>query len=58
MIEIGVSFLGILAATLIPSYIGLVTKTLFKRSVPRYAAPFVLGVCLWYFSDTIGTRRI
>ncbi len=55
MIEISVSFLGILAATLIPAYIGLVViVTLFKSSAPRHASAFALGIFLWYFSDTIG----
>jgi len=55
MIGFAVSFLGLLGATLIPAFFGLVAVVLlFRRSAPRYAAAFAAGVFLWYFSDTIG----
>src|SRR5712692_9849762 len=55
MIEFAYSFLGLLAATFFPAYLGLLgVVALFKRPAPQYAAAFAAGVFLWYFSDTIG----
>ncbi len=55
MIGFDVSFLGLLGATLVPAFFGLLAVVLlFRRSAPRYAAAFAAGVFLWYFSDTIG----
>src|SRR5712691_7395527 len=55
MIGFDVSFLGLLGATLVPAFFGLLAMVLlFRRSAPRYAAAFAAGVFLWYFSDTIG----
>ncbi len=55
MIGFAVSFLGLLGATLVPAFFGLLAVVLlFRRSAPRYAPAFAAGVFLWYFSDTIG----
>ena len=55
MIGFAVSFLGLLGATLVPAFFGLLAVVLlFRRCAPRYAAAFAAGVFLWYFSDTIG----
>src|SRR2546427_4296986 len=55
MIGFAVSFLGLLGATLVPAFFGLLAVvSLFSRAAPRYAAAYAAGVFLWYFSDTIG----
>jgi zinc transporter ZupT len=49
------SFLGWLAATAIPAFIGLLLITGAGRWVKvKYVAAFALGIFLWFFVDTIG----
>src|SRR5437879_7047205 len=55
MMGVAVSCLGLLGATLVPAFFGLLAVVLlFRMSAPWYAAAFAAGVFLWYFSDTIG----
>ena len=49
------SFLGWLAATAIPAFIGLLLITGLGRWVKaKYLAAFALGIFMWFFVDTIG----
>jgi zinc transporter ZupT len=49
------SFLGWLAATAIPAFIGLLLITGLGRWVKgKYLASFAIGIFMWFFVDTIG----
>ena len=55
MIEFAGGFLGWLAATAIPAFIGILLVTLIGRRVEgKYLAAFALGIFMWFFVDTIG----
>jgi hypothetical protein len=60
MLPFASSFLAIVAAFLIPSFLGLLAISVVgrsskrKRADPRYLGAFALGIYLWFFSDTTG----
>jgi heme A synthase len=55
MLPFGESFAAILAALVLPAFVGLlVISVVGRRAKPRYLAAFSLGIYLWFFSDTIG----
>ncbi len=55
MLGFGESFLGWLAATAIPAFLGLLIITSMGRWVKgRYLAAFAMGIFMWFFVDTIG----
>lgn len=54
MLDFATSFLGWLAATAIPAFLGLSLIIVAGRVVrPRYICAFALGIFLWFFVDTI-----
>jgi len=55
MLGFAVGFLGWLAATAIPAFLGLTAITSAGRWVKgKYIAAFALGLFMWFFVDTIG----
>lgn len=54
MLPFALSFVAIVAALLIPAFIGLVLTSSATRFLkPKYVAAFAIGIFFWYFSDTI-----
>jgi zinc transporter ZupT len=55
VLDFPTSFVGWLAATTIPAFIGLLLITAIGRRVKgKYLAAFALGIFFWFFVDTIG----
>lgn len=55
MLDFGTSFLGWLAATAIPAFLGLLLITGAGKWVKgKYLAAFAIGIFMWFFVDTIG----
>jgi len=54
MVDFATTFLGILGATLIPTYIALYLVTNLKFIHIRYIAAAAIGLTLWFFLDTMG----
>ena len=55
MLDFSTSFLGWLAATAIPAFVGLLLITSARNWVKgKYLAAFALGIFMWFFVDTIG----
>jgi hypothetical protein len=55
MLPFATSFLAIVAALVIPAFIGLLMiSAIGRRANPKYLAAFGLGIYFWFFSDTIG----
>lgn len=54
MLDFATSFLGWLAATALPAFLGLSLVSGARRIVsPRYLCAFAFGIFLWFFVDTI-----
>jgi len=54
LVDFATTFLGILGATLIPTYIALYLVTNLKFIHIRYIAAAAIGLTFWFFLDTIG----
>ena len=55
MLPFAESFVAIVAALVLPAFVGLVLIMAAARFVrPRYLAAFAFGIYLWFFSDTAG----
>ena len=55
MLPFATSFASIDVALVVPSLLGLLFISAIAKSVKaKYLAAFALGLCLWFFSDTIG----
>jgi hypothetical protein len=54
LISFGISFFGILGATLIPAYIALYLIPNLRTVPIRYIAATGIGLTLWFWTDTMG----